>query len=87
MYLVALMLSALWCFGLLCFGRILLGMMVGCFVIILSFWSPSCDASIGCRVWSSCILIVSKSVYVLKSFTGLFPKPTLRIGHMPPLCV
>ena len=44
-YPVALM-SGLWCFGLLCFGRIVSGMMVVCFVLILSFWSPSCVASI-----------------------------------------
>ncbi len=36
-YPMALMMSSLWCFGLLCFGRILLGIMVGCFVFILSF--------------------------------------------------
>ena len=44
-------------------------------------------ASIDCRVWSSCVMIVSKSVCVLKSFTGLFPKSMQRIGHLPPLCV
>ncbi len=54
---------------------------------ILSFRSPSCVASIDCSVWSSCVVIVSNSVCVLKSFTGLFPRFTPRIGHLPPLCV
>ena len=62
MYHMALMMSGLWCLGLLCFGRMLLGMMGGCFVCILSFWSPSCVASSYCSVWSSCIVIVSSSV-------------------------
>jgi hypothetical protein len=61
-------------------------MMVGCVVCILSFCSPSCVASSDCSVWSSCVLIVYSSVCVLKSFTGLFPKSILRIGHLPPLC-
>ncbi len=87
MYPMARMMSGLWCFGLLCFGRMLLGMMVGCFVCILSFWSPSCVASIDCSVWSSCMVIVSSSDCVLKSFTGFFPRSMLRIGHLPPLCV
>ncbi len=84
---MALMVSGLWCVGLLCFGRILLGMMIGCFECILSFWSPSCVASFDCSAWSSCVLIVYNSVCVLKSFTGLFPSSMLRIGHLPPLCV
>ena len=54
---------------------------------ILSFWSPSCVASIDCSVWSSCMVIVSSRVCVLKSFTGLFPRSMLRINHLPPLCV
>jgi len=87
MYPMALMMSGLWCFGLLCLGRILLGMMVGYVVFNLSFRIPSCVASIECRVWSSCVVIVSKSVCVFKFFTGLFSKSTLRIGHLPPLCV
>ena len=58
MYPMALMMSGLWCFGFLCSGRILLGIMVGCVVCILSFWSPSCVASSVCSVWSSCVLIV-----------------------------
>ena len=44
-------------------------------------------ASIDCNVWSSCVVIVSESVCVLKSFTSLFPRSMLRIGHLPPLCV
>jgi len=56
-------------------------------VCILSFWSPSCVASSDCSVWSSCIVIVSSRVCVLKSFIGFFPRSMLRIGHLPPLCV
>jgi len=87
MYPMALMMSGLWCFGLFCFGRIVLGMMVRCFIFILTFWNPSYVASIYCSVWAPCVMIVSKSVRVLKSFTGLFPRSMLRIGHLPPLCV
>ena len=64
-----------------------MGMMVGCLIFALSIWSPSCVASIDCSVWSSCVVIVSNSVSALKSFTGLFPRLLLRIGHLPPLCV
>jgi len=41
MYPTALMMSGLWCYGLLCFGRNVLGIIVGCFMFALSFWSPS----------------------------------------------
>ena len=81
------MMSGLWCFGLLCVGRMLLGMMVGCFVCFLSFWSPSSVASSACSVWLSCVLIVSISVCDLKSLTGLFPRSMLIIGHLPLFCV
>ena len=84
---MALMMSGLWCFGLLCFGRIVLGMMVGCVIFALSFWSPSCVPYMDCNVWSSCVVVVSMCVCALKSFIGLFPRSMLRIGHQPPLCV
>ena len=87
LYPMALMMSGLWCFGLLCFGNIVLGMTVGCFKFALSFWSPSCAASVDCNVWSSCVVVVSMCVCALKSFTCLFPRSMLRIGHLPPLCV
>ena len=83
---MALMMSGLWCFGLLCFGRIVLGMIVGCFMFALSFWSPSCVASMDCNVWSSCVVVVSMCSCALKFFVGLFPRSILRIGHLPPLC-
>jgi len=86
LYPMALKMSGLWCFGLLIFGRISLGMMVGCVMFALSFWSP-CVASMDCNVWSSRVLVVSMRVCALKSFTGLFPRSMLRIGHLPPLCV
>ena len=86
MYPMALMMSGLLCFGLLCFGRIVLGITVGCLMFALSFWSPSCVASMDCNVWSSCLVIVSMCVCALKSFTGLFPRFMLRIDHLPPLC-
>ena len=38
-------------------------------------------------MWSSCVVVVSKRVCVLKSFTGLFHRSMMRIGHLPPLCV
>ena len=44
-------------------------------------------ASIDCSEWSACVVIVSKSVCVLKYFTGLFPRSMLRIGQLPSLCV
>ncbi len=86
LYPMALMMSGLWCFGLLCFGSIVLGMMVGYFIFSLSFGSPSCAASVDYNVWSSCIVVVSMCVCALKSFTSLFPRSMLRIGHLPPLC-
>ena len=63
----------------------MLGMMVRCFMFALAFWSLSCVASMDCNMWSSCVMLVSMCVCALKSFTGLFPKPMLRIGHLPPL--
>ena len=44
-------------------------------------------ASSAWSLWSSCVFIVSNSVCVLESFTGLFPRSMLRIGHLPPFCV
>ena len=87
LYLMALMMSGLWCFGLLCFGRIVLVMMVGCSIFILSVWSPSCVAYMDCNVWSSCVEVVSMCICALKSFTVFFSRSMLRIGHLPPLCV
>ena len=43
--------------------------------------------SMNCNMWSSCVVVVSTYVCALKSFTGLFPRSMLRIGHLPPLCV
>ena len=86
-YPIALMMSGLLCVGLLCFGRIVLGMMVGCFMFALSVLRPSRVASMDCNVWSSGVVVVSIFVSALKSFTGLFTKSMLRIGHLPPLCV
>jgi hypothetical protein len=87
MYAMALMMSGLWCFVLLSFGIIVVGMMVGCFIFALSFWSPSYVDSMDCNVWSLCVVVVSMCVCALKSFTGLSPRSILRIGHLPPLCV
>ena len=87
LYPMALMMSGLWCFGFLCFGRIMLGMMVECFIFALSGWSPSCVASMECYVWSSCVVVVSMRVCALKSFIGLLPRSMPKIGHLPPLCV
>ena len=37
MYPMALVMSSLWCFGLLWFGNLFSGIMVGCFIVSLSF--------------------------------------------------
>ena len=87
MHPMALIMSGLWCFGLLCFGIIVFSMMVGCFIFALSFWSPSCVASKGGSVCSSCVVVVSMCISALKSFTGLLPRSILKIGHLPPFCV
>jgi hypothetical protein len=84
---MALMMSGLWCFGLLCFGRIVVGMIVGWFIFALSFWSPSCVAYMDCSVRSTCVVVVPMFMCALQSFTALFPRSMLRIGHLPPLCV
>ena len=55
--------------------------------MLLSFLSPSCVASMDYSVWSSCVVVVSMCICVLKSLTGLFPRSMLRIGHLPPLRV
>ena len=87
MYPMALMMSGLWCVGLKYFGRIVMDMMVGCVMFALSFWRPSRVDLMDCNAWSSCVVVFSKFVCALKSFTGLFPRSMLRIGHLPPLCV
>ncbi len=51
---MAMMMSGLCCFGLLCCGRNLMGIMVGWFIVSLSFCSPSCVGSMVCREWSCC---------------------------------
>ncbi len=58
----------------------MLGMMMGWFIVALSFLSPSCVASMDCNVWSSCGVVVSMCIRVLKSLTGLLPKSMLRIA-------
>ena len=87
MYPMALIMSGFWCFGLLCFGSKFSGIMVGCFIVSLSFYRPSCAACNVCSVWSSCVVVVSSFVCALKSFTSLLPKSMLSIDHLPPLCV
>ena len=83
---MALMISGLWCCGLLCLGSRSVGIMVGCSGFILSSCSPSCVASRACRVGSACGVIISICVWVLKSLIVLFPRFSLTIGHLPPLC-
>ena len=65
----------------------MLGMMVGCFIVASSFWSPSFVAYMDCNVWSSYMVVVSMCVCALKSFTGLFLRLMLRIDHLPPFRV
>jgi hypothetical protein len=36
---------------------------------------------------SSCGVIISICVWVLKSLMALFPRSKPSIGHLPPLCV
>ena len=45
----------------------MLGMMVGWFIVALSFWSSSYVASMDCNVWSSCVVDVSMCVCAIKS--------------------
>ena len=84
---MALMMSGLWFCGLLCLGSSSVGIMVGCRVFILSFCTPSRVASRACIVVSSCGVIISICVWVLKSLMALFPRSKPSIGHLPPLCV
>ena len=86
MYPMALMISGLWCWGLLCLGRRSVVIMVGCCVFALSFCSPSWAASRACNVVSSCGVVISIFIWILKSLMVLFPKSMLNIGHLPPLC-
>ncbi len=65
----------------------MLGMMVGWCIVVLSFWSASCMASMSCNVWSTCVVFVSMCICVLKSLAGLFPRSMLRIRHLPLLWV
>ncbi len=85
-YPMALIMSGLWCIGLLCLGRRLVGIIVGCGVFSLSFWSPSFVASRASRVGSICGIVLSIFVCVLKSLTVLVPRSMLTMGHLPPLC-
>ena len=73
------MISGLWCCGLLCFGSRLVGMIVGCCVVVLSLCSHSCVAFRACKVGSACVVVISIRVCVLKSLTVLFPRsmPTI----------
>jgi len=62
LYLIALMISGLWCCGLLCFGSRLVGIIVGCCVVVFSFYSSSWVASRACRIGSACRGIISMRV-------------------------
>ena len=59
---------------------------MGCCVFALSFCSPSWVASRACNVLSSCGVVISIFIWVLKSLMVLFPRSMLTIGHLPPLC-
>jgi len=85
MYPMALMMPVLWCFGLLCFVSQFLEIMVGCFIVSLSFCRPSSVACNVCSVRSSCGVVVSSFVCTVRSFTGLLPRSMLMICHLPPL--
>ncbi len=65
----------------------MLCMMVGCFIVALTLWRPSCVASMDCNMWYSCVMFISMQICVVKSLAGLFPRCMLRIGHLPPLWV
>ena len=60
--------------------------MVGCCVFALSFCSPSWVASMACCVVSSCGVVISIFIWVLKSLMVLFPRSMLTIGHLTSLC-
>ena len=63
-----------------------MGIMVGCCVFALSCCSPSCLASRACNGVSSCGVVISISIWVIKSLIVLFPRSMLTLGHLPPLC-
>jgi len=86
MYPMALMMYDLWCCGLLCLGSRSVGIMAGFCVFILSFCSPSLVASRACSVLSSCGVIISIRVWILKSSMVLFSRSIMNIAHVPPLC-
>ena len=87
LYPMALMMLGLWCFGLLCFGSMFSGILVGCFIVSLSFCRLSCVACDVYSVWSYCSVVVSSFICALKSFIGLLPRSIRRIRHQPPLWV
>ena len=58
LYPMALMMSGLRCLGLLCFYNMFSGIIVGCFVLSLSFCRPSCVACNVCSELSSCGVFV-----------------------------
>ena len=48
---MALTMSGLWCYDLLCFGSRLIGIIVGCSVVVLSCFDTSWVTSRAGRVW------------------------------------
>ena len=82
------MISGMWRCGLLCFSSRLVGIIVGCrVVVVLSFCSLSCVAFIrACKVGFVCGVVISNRVCVLKSLAVLFSRCMLTIGHLPSLC-
>ncbi len=71
---MALMMSGLLCCGLLCLGSRSVGIMVGCCVFNLSFCSPSWVTSRASSDVSACGVVISSCIWVLKSYTVLFPR-------------
>jgi hypothetical protein len=73
LYPMVVMMYGLCCCGRLCFG--LVGIVVGCCVVVLSFCIPPWVDSRGCRVWSSCGVVTSICVCILKSLWVFSPGP------------
>ena len=70
---MALTMSCVLCFSRLCFGSSLVGIIVGCCVVVLSFCIPSWVDSRTCKVWSSCGVFTSICMCVLKFFMIFLP--------------
>jgi hypothetical protein len=92
MYPIALMMYGLCCLGLLCFGNSVVGiLMVGCFVVLLSFCSPSCVGSSTSNKREAYLHVLRLKSYKVNTAKGtvrgtiyfIFRKCDPSYGHSP----